>query len=52
MKAKKEVPQLHHFEVPLRTRAGMQKGHQHKASATLQRVPAFRKLAVFEMNVC
>lgn len=35
MKAKKEVPQLHLIKVPLRTRIGMQKGHQHKASATL-----------------
>lgn len=42
MKAKKEVPQLHHFEVPLRTRIGMQKGHQHKASATPQRVPILK----------
>lgn len=47
MKAKKEVPQSHLAKVPLRTRTGMQKGHQHKASAALQRCILYSKISGF-----
>lgn len=48
---KKEVAQSHHIVVPLRTRVRMQKGHQHKAGASLQRHSYTVKLAVSDMSL-